>query len=114
MINFQKLRKNYQFKRVYNEGKYYVEKYVVAYIIKNNDGLNRVGFSVSKKIGKSVVRNKVKRRLKEIYRLLHNELKLGYDIVFTARVRSNEATYLDLKENMIKTLRRSRVLKEKL
>ena len=54
MTALQKLRKNYEFKKVYNEGKYYVDKYVVMYIIKNNAAFNRIGFSVSKKIGNIV------------------------------------------------------------
>ena len=68
MTTLHKLKKNYQFKKVYNEGKYYVEKFVVMYIISNDSNFNRVGFSVSKKVGKSVIRNKIKRRMKEAYR----------------------------------------------
>jgi len=63
-----KLKKNWQFKNVYEKGKYSADKYVVAYYVRNNLNTNIVGFSVSKKVGNSVVRNRTKRRMKECYR----------------------------------------------
>ena len=93
MTTMYKLKKNYEFKRVYNEGRYYVEKYVVMYIIMNNSASNRVGFSVSKKVGNSVVRNRVKRLMKEVYRQFAGNTKRGYDIVFTAGGASGTLDY---------------------
>jgi ribonuclease P protein component len=106
-----KLKKNSEFKKVYNEGRYYVEKYVVMYIILNNSASNRVGFSVSKKVGKSVVRNRVKRLMKEVYRQFSGRIKLGYDIVFTARVGSADADYRMIEKNMISILNKAKLIK---
>jgi ribonuclease P protein component len=111
MATLHKLKKNYEFKKVYNEGRYYVEKYVVMYIIKNDSALNKIGFSASKKVGNSVVRNRVKRRMKEAYRKYGNNTKAGYDIVFTARVGSGSADYAMIEKNIISILKKARLQK---
>lgn len=111
MTTQHKLKKNYEFKRVYNEGRYYVEKYVVMYIVMNNSASNRVGFSVSKKVGNSVVRNKVKRRMKEIFRQFAGNIKLGHDMVFTARVGSGAADYIKIENNIISILKKAKLQK---
>jgi ribonuclease P protein component len=111
MTTLHKLKKNYEFKKVYNEEKYYVEKYVVMYIVLNNSNFNRVGFSVSKKVGKSVVRNKVKRQMKEAYRKFADNTKLGFDIVFTARAGSGSADYKMIENNIKSVLKRAKLKK---
>lgn len=111
MTTMYKLKKNYEFKKVYNEGRYYVEKYVVMYIIMNNSASNRVGFSVSKKVGNSVVRNRVKRLMKEVYRQFSDNTKLGFDMVFTARVGSGTADYKLIEKNMISILNKAKLRK---
>ena len=111
MTTLYKLKKNYQFKKVYTEGRYYVEKYVVMYIIMNNSASNRVGFSVSKKVGNSVVRNRVKRLMKEVYRKYADKNKLGFDIVFTARVGSAEADYKIIDNNIMSIMRKAKLKK---
>lgn len=112
MKTLQALKKNYQFKKVYSEGRYYAEKYIVLYIIRNNSEVNHVGFSVSKKVGNSVIRNRVKRLMKENFRKENNKLKIGYDIIFTARVGSSEATYYDIEKCMISTFKRAKLYRE--
>jgi ribonuclease P protein component len=111
MTTVCKLKKNYEFKKVYNEGRYYVEKYVVMYIIMNNSASNRVGFSVSKKVGNSVIRNRVKRLIKEVYRQYSGNTKMGYDIVFTARVGSAEADYKKIESNIVSIIRKAKLKK---
>ncbi|MGE5633460.1 MAG: ribonuclease P protein component [Caulobacteraceae bacterium] len=111
MTTLHKLKKNYEFKKVYSEGRYYVEKYIVMYLIKNDSEVNRVGFSVSKKVGNSVTRNRVKRLMKEAYRLFSGKVKLGYDMVFTARAGSAEAEYETIKNNMMSVLNRAKLKK---
>ena len=111
MTTLHKLRKNYEFKKVYAEGRYYVEKYVVMYIILNNSASNRVGFSVSKKVGNSVVRNKVKRLMKEVYRQFAGNSKQGYDMVFTARVGSGSADYSKIENNIKSILKKAKLQK---
>lgn len=106
------LKKNYEFKKVYNHGKSFADSYLVMFILKNNLGINKVGFSVSKKVGKSVIRNRVKRRLKENYRLSHSKLKIGYNIIFLSRVRANEADYNTLSNSMNKLFKKADLIKK--
>jgi len=110
MAALEKLKKNYEFKRVYTEGRYYAEKYIVMYLLKNNSDVNRVGFSVSKKVGKSVVRNRLRRYMKEVYRHISGSVKQGFDIVFTGRVGSAEADYKAIKKNMLSAMERAKLI----
>ncbi len=87
------IKENYEFRRIYNKGKSGVSAFVVVYARPNNRGRNRLGVTVSTKLGKAVVRNRVRRRLREIYRLSQPQLKQGYDIVLVARTRAVNATY---------------------
>lgn len=90
------LKENYEFRRVYNRGKTGVSALLVVYARPNRGGGNRLGVTVSTKLGKAVVRNRVRRRLREIYRLSQPELKQGYDIVLVARTRAVTASYGEL------------------
>ncbi|MBS7526525.1 ribonuclease P protein component [Fusibacter paucivorans] len=96
---YMRLKKSSDFSRVYKRGKSYADKYLVLYYLPNNSGETRVGVSVSKKVGKSVVRNRVKRLIKEAFRLNAN-LENHYDIVFIARVRANNAAYPTIEKSM--------------
>ena len=85
-MNFtESLRKNQQFQFVYKNGKSYANKYMVMYVKKNGLEINRLGISVSKKVGNSVVRHRVKRLIKESYRLHENIFNSGLDIVIVGR-----------------------------
>lgn len=107
-----RLRKNSEFKYVYNKGKVYSNDLLVMYIVKNNEDFNKAGFSVSKKVGKSVVRNKVRRRMKESYRLNSSGLKKGYNIVFISRVKAKDSDYKSIQKAMISLFRKSGILME--
>ena len=87
---------NYEFRRVYNKGKSGVSPFLVVYARPNRGEKNRLGVTVSTKLGKAVVRNRVRRRLREIYRLSQSELKQGYDIVLVARTRAVTASYREI------------------
>ena len=87
------LKKNYEFRRVYRKGKSGVSPLLAVYCCPNRRGRNRVGFTVSTKLGKAVTRNRVRRRMREIYRLSLPRLRQGYDIVFVARSRAVTADY---------------------
>lgn len=92
----QRLRKNSQFRSVYKKGKSSSDKLLVLYLIKNKENTTRVGVSVSKKVGKSVTRSRIKRLVLENYRLIKCDIPKGYDIIFIARVSSKDRTYDDI------------------
>ena len=79
------LKKNKDFQNVYRNGKSYADKYLVMYVLENGLESNRIGISVSKKVGNSVVRHRTTRLIRESYRLNQDNLKTGYDMVVIAR-----------------------------
>ena len=83
----QGLKKDSDFRKVYKHGKSFANRNLVMYILDNKSDSTRVGISVSKKVGNAINRNKIRRRIKESYRLnIDANVKYGYDIVFIARV----------------------------
>ena len=93
------IKKTREFRLIYNRGRSAANKYLVLFVLKNRLDYNRLGISISKKIGKAVVRNKIRRRLKENFRQLEIE-KQGYDFVFIARIPSSSAGYQELSCSM--------------
>ena len=85
-MKIEKLRKNSEFRAVYRRGRSFSNSILVLYVFKNykNKYINRLGISVSKKVGCSVVRNRVKRLIRESYRLNKSRFKPGYDFIFIA------------------------------
>ncbi len=79
------LRKNRDFQTVYREGKSYADKYLIMYVRPNGTKQNRLGISVSKKVGNSVVRHRSKRLVKENYRLKEDQFQCGVDIIIIGR-----------------------------
>lgn len=104
------LRNTRQFNQVYKKGKSIVNKHIVLYYVKNQTDENQVGFSISKKVGNAVTRNRVKRLMKEVYRLNEASLKNGFDFVFVARVRSKDASFKDIEKAMTSCFRKSQLL----
>ena len=96
MKQFISLKNSLEFGNVYKQGISYANKYLVMYIADNNLDDNRLGISVSKKVGNSVVRHRITRLIREAYRLHMNELTKGYDIVVVARVNSKGHSYWDI------------------
>lgn len=107
-----KIKKNYDFRVVYNRGKSFSNRLFVIYIYKNkkNVKLNRLGVSISKKVGKSVVRNRIRRLIYEVYRLNLHKLKDGYDIVFIARNGSKDKMYSEVEKSIINLFNKSLIL----
>ena len=104
-INVKKyrIRKNTEFRTVYRRGKSFSNLSLVLYIYKNGRDINRFGISVSKKVGNSVIRGRVKRLISESYRLNNEGLKTSYDLVFIARNPSNSKNYKEI-ESALKNL----------
>jgi len=96
MRQFISLKNSLEFGNVYKRGKSYANKYLVMYIADNNLGINRLGISVSKKVGNSVVRHRITRLIREVYRLNKDKLIEGKDIVVVARVNSKGRNYWDM------------------
>lgn len=101
MKNSESLRKNRQFQFVYKYGRSYANKYLVMYIKENGLGMNRIGISVSKKVGNSVVRHRVKRLIKESYRLHENVFNSGLDMVIVARVGASEVGFYEIEKALL-------------
>ena len=89
----ESLKKNKDFQAVYRTGRSCANKYLVMYIKENECGRNRLGISVSKKVGNSVVRHRTTRLIRESYRLNQDNLKTGYDMVVIARQTAKGQNY---------------------
>ena len=85
------VKENYEFRRIYRKGKSLVSPQMVLYWQKNRQGQSRLGITVSTKLGHAVVRNRVRRRFRELYRLHKPEMQPGYDVILVARGRASAA-----------------------
>jgi ribonuclease P protein component len=103
---------NHEFRRLYAKGRSAVMPSLVIYVRPNKSGDNRVGFTVTTRLGHAVVRNRIHRRLREIYRLHREELRPGTDMVVVARGRSVEATYRRLEQDFLAACRKLNLLEE--
>ena len=92
----ESLKNNQQFQTVYKTKNSYANKYLVMYIRENGLGKNRIGISVSKKVGNSVVRHRVTRLVRETYRLHESVFNSGLDIVVVARAGAKDCNYYDI------------------
>ena len=101
MIFTDSLKNNRDFVNVYTSGKSYANKYLVIYTLKNNSDRNRLGISVSKKVGNSVVRHRIKRLVKESYRLHEKMFNSGLDIVVIARKGSDACDYAGIESALL-------------
>ena len=115
----QRLRKNEDFRLIYKRGRENVHPLAVLYVMRRAGGAaafapgRRIGYVVSKKQGNAVVRNRIKRRLREATRLLLPALRPGtYDLVFVGRGRMKTATWPEVQEAVRVLLRRGGVLNE--
>ncbi len=109
----ESLKKNVDFGEIYKNGSSSADRYLVLYVKENDLGRNRVGISVSKKVGNSVVRHRVKRLIKESYRLHEESFHIGYDLVFIARVNAKDCTYKDIESAICRLAKRHHILEEK-
>lgn len=101
MKNSQSLKKNADFQLVYRCGKSFANKYLVMYVKENDLGINRFGISVSKKVGNSVVRHRVKRLILESYRLHEDMFNSSLDMVIIARTTAKGRSYDDMKSALL-------------
>ena len=101
MLFTESLKKNTQFQTVYSNGKSYGNKLFVMYVLKNGTEGNRLGISVSKKVGNSVIRHRVKRLVRENYRLHEKMFNSGLDIVVIARPGAATVGYQEVERALM-------------
>ena len=101
MVFSESLRKNRDFQVVYKNGRSYANKYLVMYIMENDQNKNRLGISVSKKVGNSVVRHHITRLVRESYRLHEEIFNSGLDIVVIARNSAASVSYHEVESAML-------------
>ena len=106
------VKENYEFRRIYRKGRSAVSPYFVVYCLKNRAGASRLGVTVSKKLGHAVVRNRVRRRIREIYRLNLKKMKPGYDLVVVGRSRAVDAPYEKINGAFVRCLSQLGLLTE--
>ena len=104
------VKENYEFRRIYRKGKTAVSPYLVLYCQKNRQGKTRLGVTVSTKLGKAVIRNRVRRRLREIWRLHRDVLQPGWDIILVARGRAVRSSYQKLDRAYLRALQETGLL----
>ena len=97
----ESLKKNRDFQKVYRLGKSYANKYLVMYILENHTEKNRLGISVSKKVGNSVIRHHLTRLIRESYRLHEDMFDSGLDIVVIARATARNISYHEVESALM-------------
>lgn len=111
MIKTVSLNQNALFLKVYQRGKKTYHKHFILYFLPNRLETNRLGLKVGKKIAKAVKRNRVRRLLKESYRLMETEIKCGYDIVIVAKSDCLSAnTYHEVSAELYELFKRAELL----
>ena len=108
-----RIRKNMEFKNIYKLGKNYWNRNLILYVKKNGSNETRVGYTITKKIGNAVTRNKLRRRINEIYRLKFYNIKEGYDLIFIAKKSIKDISYNELEGSMIHIMSIAKLLKKR-
>ena len=97
----ESLKKNNDYQNVYRNGKSYANRFLVMYVLKNDTEKNRIGISVSKKVGNSVIRHHITRLVRESYRLHEDMFNSGLDIVVIARTTARKASYHEVESALL-------------
>lgn len=106
------IKLNHEFRRLYNKGKSAVTPSMVVYCRKSRLDHNRVGITVSTKLGCAVKRNRARRRLRELFRLAQPKMKQGYDVILVARTRAVAVPHGKLQADFDRALSQLELLKE--
>ncbi len=110
MLKKDILRRKDDFSSIYKRGKSIGERYIVLFYKKNGLSYNRIAFLASKKVGNSVERNRARRLMKESYRLLKENIKEGYDLIFIARNTINGRKEQEVNKSMMNALFKSKLM----
>lgn len=106
MALFRRLKKNREYRKVYKFGRSVADRNVVLFALANNLNTSRIGFTVSKKVGKAVTRNRVRRLFKEACRLNISEFPAGKDFILLARVSVVGKSYQIVEKSLLQLLKR--------
>lgn len=112
MKHSESLKKNRDFQTVYKEGKSFANRYLVLYVRENGLDKNRIGISVSKKVGNSIVRHRLTRLIRESYRLQEDMFNSGLDMVVIARINAKGKGYQEISSALMHLGKLQGVLKE--
>ncbi|MCR5453339.1 MAG: ribonuclease P protein component [Lachnospiraceae bacterium] len=107
----ESLKKNDDFKRIYNKGRSKANRYFVLYVLPNGTERNRLGISVSKKVGNSVVRHHLARLIREAYRLHEDMFHSGWDMVVLVRTAGKDIDYHNTVKNLLHLSGLQKILK---
>lgn len=107
----ERLRLTNDFKKVYDRGKAYHSKKLVLFVLHTSNSMRRIGFVAGKKVGKAVKRNKVKRLLREVYRLNKNRLISGLDLVIVAKKDSAELGFKEIEGEVLRLYKKAGLVK---
>lgn len=112
MNNTIMMKKNYEFKNLFSKGKFYYGQYIHMYVKKTEKNYNKLGIAVSKKQGKAVKRNRIKRLIRENYKIFENRIEKGINILIIINKEKNieEITFKDIESNFYSTLKKANVL----
>ncbi|MBO6120073.1 MAG: ribonuclease P protein component [Lachnospiraceae bacterium] len=106
------IKKNSDFKKIYEEKNSFATKNIIMYISKNSDmESNRLGISVSHKVGNSVVRHTLSRRIREIFRKNVDQIEQGIDMVIVLRAGSDKVEFFKLNEDFLKLCKKHGILR---
>jgi len=108
----ESLKKTCQFRDVYRGGRSCADRFLVLYALGNNTDKNRLGISVSRKVGKSVVRSRVTRLIRETYRITEESITPGCDLVFIARAPAGGAAFDQILQSVYSLLKKQRLLRQ--
>ncbi len=112
MKSSESLKNNASFKNVYRNGKSYANTYLIVYVLKNETEINRIGISVSKKVGNSVIRHRLTRLIRESYRLNEYMFDNGLDIVVIARAGARGKNFNEINSALLHLAGMHKILKE--
>lgn len=101
MKKTKSIKKNEGFKEIYSTGKSYANKNLIMYMRRNGTRENRLGISVSKKVGNSVIRHRITRLIRESYRLNEDSILEGLDIVVVARIGAKGKNFFEIESSLL-------------
>lgn len=109
------LKKNYEFRKVLSKGKYYSGENIEVFIQKNNKSINYIGLAISSKTGNAIIRNKIKRLIRENYKEIESNLENGYNILFLWKKKSStdHARYSEIKKDFMNIFDKACIIKNK-